>query len=277
MSPLLVGTAEHRSRKRGDHENQRGGPIMKTTSPRSGVSMLAAIAVATLTTGQACVAFAQDKSKLPDPPYQIAGTYHVMVGVVWDEAMLKKMLPPGMKPVKELSGAFNIYQATRGYGIAPYSSVYAWADVEGYDSANGTKGRWMLAGAYGPDERVAVVLRDVMGFPVRTGTATLEETTSGRRATGMVNGNSVVVAEVKSSALPCDSVATTLNSPVQIKGKILVNQIPATGDWCGAEPISLKITAPAGDPFAALVPVKVVWAGEFRNGAFAFSRPVPKP
>lgn len=250
---------------------------MKTTLQRSGVSILGAITVAVLAAGQACIAYAQDKSKLPDPPYQVTGTYNVIVGVVWDEAMLKKMLPPGMKPVKELTGAFNIYQATRGYGVTPYSAVYAWADVEGWDSADGTKGRWMLAGAYGPDERVSIAMRDIMGWPTRVGMSNLEETNTGRRATGMVNGRSVVEAEVKSSALPCDAVAGTLNYPVQIKGKILVNQIPFAGDWCGAEPVSLKVTAPAGDPFAVLVPVKVVWAGEFRNGAFALSRPVPKP
>lgn len=222
--------------------------------------------------------FAQDKSKVPpNLPYQVAGTNHIIVGVVWEEAMLRKMLPAGVKPVKELTGAYNIYQASRGYGITPYNSVYAWADVEGYDSADGTKGRWMLAGAYGPDEKATTATRDMMGFPVRNGTTILEETTQGRRATGLVNGQPVVVAEVKSSALPCDAAAGTLNYPVQIKGKILVNQIPFSGDWCAAEPVSLKIVAPAGDAFATLVPAKVVWAGEFRNGSFAFSRPVPRP
>ena len=221
--------------------------------------------------------FAQDKSKAPpDPPYQIAGTNHVIVGVIWDEAMLRKMLPAGVKPVKEFTGAFNIYQASRGYGITPYNAVYAWADVEGFDSADGAKGRWMLAGAYGPDEKTTTAARDIMGFPARNGTSILEETTEGRRATGLVNGQPVVVAEVKSSALPCSAAAGTLNYPVQIKGKILVNQIPFSGDWCAAEPVSLKIVAPAGDVFATLVPAKVVWAGEFRNGAFAFIRPVPR-
>jgi hypothetical protein len=250
---------------------------MQQTSQHRKIPVLPAIAVIALAAGATPVVAAEDASKLPEPPYQVAGTYHVIVGVVWDEAMLKKLLPPGVKPVKELSGAFNIYQATRGYGISPYSSVYAWADIEGFDAPDGTKGRWMLAGAYGPDEKTSTALREFMGLPVRNGTAQLEETVSGRRAIGMVNGHNVVEAEVRSSALPCAAAAGTLNYPVQLKGKILVNRIPFAGDWCGAEPVSLKVTAPAGDPFAALVPVKLVWAGEFRNGAFSFSRPVAKP
>lgn len=73
------------------------------------------------------------------------------------------------------------------------------------------------------------------------------------------------------------AVAGTLNYPVQIKGKIFVNQIPFSGDWCAAEPVSLKVVASAGDVFSTLVPAKVVWAGEFRNGSFAFVRPVSRP
>ena len=231
-----------------------------------------AIALFTLSTPAA----SQSKTP-PDLPYLGSGSNNIIIGVVWDEAMLKKMLPPGIKPVKELTGAYNIYQASGGYGVTPYSAVYAWVDVEGYDSADGTKGRWMIAGAYGPDAKATTAFRDLLGFPVRNGNVVLEETVQGRRGTGKVNGQPVVIAEVKSSALPCDPVAGTLIYPVQMKGKILVNQIPYAGDWCAAEPVSFKVVATAGDVFAKLVPAKVVWAGEFRNGTFALSAPVTRP
>ncbi|UCD68807.1 MAG: hypothetical protein JSW48_01480, partial [Betaproteobacteria bacterium] len=61
------------------------------------------------------------------------------------------------------------------------------------------------------------------------------------------------------------------------KGKMPVNQIPFAGDWCAAELVSFKVVAPAGDVFAKLVPAKVIWAGEFRNGTFAMAAPVTKP
>jgi hypothetical protein len=50
-----------------------------------------------------------------------------------------------------------------------------------------------------------------------------------------------------------------------------------TLDLCKAEVISVKVTAPPGDPFAALHPAKVLGAVELKNGAFSFSRPVPAP
>src|SRR4249920_1991722 len=87
---------------------------------------------------------AQDK--LLPPPYQMAGTNHVLIGVVWDEAAIRKALPSGITPVKEMTGGINIYQAERGYVIGQYQSAYFWVDIEGFDSPDGTKGRWMLAG-----------------------------------------------------------------------------------------------------------------------------------
>lgn len=233
-------------------------------------------AIAALTLGWKAAHAQQAASSPPEPPYQISGTHHIMIGVIWDEATLKKLLPAGVKPVKDLTGAFNLYKASGGYGISPYTSAYAWADVEGFDSADGTKGRWMLAGVYGPSQATTIATRDIMGFPTRNGITEMEETTQGLRAVGSVNGQPVVIAEVKSSPLPCQPIAGTLNYPVQIKGQIMVNQIPYSGSGCGAEAVSLKIVAPAGDPFASLAPAKMTWAAEFRNGAFAFLRPVAK-
>lgn len=231
------------------------------------------IAIALLTFSNPAVS---DSNTPLDPPYLVDGSNHIIIGVVWDAAMLKKMLPSGITPVKELTGAYNIYHASRGYGVTPYNSVYAWVDVEGFDSADGTKGRWMLAGVYGPDPKTTAAFRDVLGLPVRNGTVVHEETVQGRRSTGQINGQPIVIAEVKSSAVPCSPVAGTLNYPVQMKGKILVNQIPYAGNWCAAEPVSLKVVAAAGDVFAKLVPAKVLWAGEFRNGTFALSAPTAK-
>lgn len=222
-----------------------------------------------------CIAAASAQDKAPAPPYQIAGSNHVIVGVAWDEAAVRKALPPGIKPVAGAAGAINIYTASRGYGIAPYSSVYFWVDVEGFDSPDGTKGRWMLVGAYGPNDVTSQVLRDMSFFPVRNGTSRAEATADGKRAIGTVNGQDVVVAEIKSSTDPCDTVSGLLNYPVINNSKqIMVNIIPYVGDACKAEPVSVSVTAPAGDPFAAFNPVKVLWAAEFKNAAFSFHRPV---
>jgi hypothetical protein len=212
---------------------------------------------------------AQDK--VLQPPFQMAGTNHVIVGVEWDEAVIKRVLPAGIKAVKGATGAINIYQVDRGFGIAPYQSVYMWVDIEGFDSPDGTKGRWMLAGAYGPKPETSKLLKEVYGMPVRNGTSRMEATAAGKRAVGSVEGVDVVVAEIRTSD-ECGPVGGVLNYPT---AKKVVNVIPFTGTWCKAEPVAVEIVAPAGDPFAQFKPAKVVWAGEFRDGAFAFANPVP--
>lgn len=68
------------------------------------------------------------------PPYLVAGSNHIIVGVVWEEAAVRRALPAWVTPVEGMTGAINIYQAERGYGLTPYQSAYFWVDVEGYDS-----------------------------------------------------------------------------------------------------------------------------------------------
>lgn len=241
---------------------------MGAASPRKTVGRKRMALASTLL---AAAGVAQAQGSLPMPPFQMAATNHVIVGVAWDESVIAKMLPAGIRPVAGAPGAINIYTADRGFGIAPYQAVYFWVDVEGFDSPDGTKGRWMLAGAYGPNDNTSTVLREVYGFPVRNGSARLERTADGKRATGLVGGKEVVVAEVKSSD-ECGAAGGLLYYPTV---KRVVSEIPFAGDWCKAEPVSVNVVAPAGDVFAALKPVKLLWAGEFRNGAFSFGWPTP--
>lgn len=215
--------------------------------------------------------------RAPAPPFQNAGTNHVLVGVTWDEATVQAMLPPGVRAVAGAPGIVNIYQVARGYGLAPYSAAYLSVDVEGYDSADGTKGRWLLGGVYGPDEKVAAALREHFGFPVRTGSSRTVNMGSKRRATGMMNGEAVITVDIKPSG-KCQAGAGTINYPGQIAGgPVMVMQVPYVGDICGAEPMSVKVTAPAGDPMARLQPVKLLWSIEMRDGSFPFTRPVAMP
>lgn len=185
---------------------------------------------------------AQAQGSLPTAPFQMAATNHVIVGVAWDESVIARMLPAGIRPVAGAPGAINIFTVDRGFGIARYQPVYFWVDVEGFDSPDGTKGRWMRAGAYGPNDNTSAVLREVHGFPVRNGSTRLERTADGKRATSLVGGKEVVVAEVKSSD-ECGAAGGPLCYPT---AKREVNENPFAGGWCNAEPVSVIVVAPAG-------------------------------
>jgi hypothetical protein len=174
-----------------------------------------------------------------------------------------------------MTGAINIYQADMGYAIGPYQSAYFWVDIEGFDSPDGTKGRWMLAGVYGPEAKTSAALKEYYGLPVRVGTSRFEPTTDGKRAIGTVNGQDFITVEIKSDPGPCEPVAGLLNYPglPASSKQLVVNVIPYVGDGCKAEPVSVNVNAPPGDLFGGFPIAKVVWAAEFKNGAFSFSTP----
>jgi hypothetical protein len=237
-------------------------------------AMMAVMALVTM--AGSAVAQADD-GKVPPPPWQVHVSDYLIVGVVWNEATLRKALPPGIKAVAGMTGGIAVYKSDGGYGISPYDSAYGYVDIEGFDTAQGTKGRWILQGMYGPDEKVAAAIRGAYGWSVRAGAVTFTETARGRRGVASIGGRDVLDVELNLSALPCSPVGGINHYVAGTAAKPVVNQIPFTGQWCGGEPVKANVVAPADDPFAALVPAKIIWAGEFRDGAIAFTRPVAKP
>ena len=113
------------------------------------------------------------EEQVQPPPYEIAGLNIVTVNVVWDDAAVRKALPRGIEPVKGMTGGINIYNTERGYVVGPYSAAYFWVDIEGFDSPEGIKGRWMLAGVYGPQPKTTAAFQ-ASGFPIRSGTSRFE-------------------------------------------------------------------------------------------------------
>ncbi len=217
----------------------------------------------------------QAADQLSPPPYLVTGLNGVEINVVWDEAAVRKALPRGIEPVKEVTGGINIYSVERGNVVAPYSAAYFYVDVEGFDSPDGVKGRWMLAGAYGPDPKTSEALRQYNGLPVRPGSSRIESTADGKHAVGTVNGHDVITADFKPVPGSCQPAAVRLNyvalAPQGEQPE--VNHIPFVGEICKAEPVSAKIVAPSGDPFAAFSIVKVTGVSETKNGAATFTTP----
>jgi hypothetical protein len=236
------------------------------------------LGISLMTGAGLAVAFTPSKAedKIQPPPYQLAGLNGVTLGVVWDEAAIRKALPPGIEPVKGMTGGINIYSAERAYVIGPYSSTYYFVDIEGFDSPEGIKGRWMLAGVYGPQAKASAAFK-ASGFPVRPGTSRSEPTADGKRAIGTVNGQDFITAEYKSVPGSCEPAAIELNYVTMSPQaeQLVVSTIPGVLDACKAELVSAKVDAPSGDPFAAFPIAKVVGISEFRNGSFAPGIPQP--
>jgi len=204
------------------------------------------------------------------PPYLVGGANHVLVGVVWDEAPIRAALPSWVPVGKDMTGVIDISQTGEVYGLAPYQAAYFSVDLEGMDSPSGVKARWILQGVYGPQDDASVPFKHWYGLPVRKGTSRFEATAEGKRAIGTLNGQDFVSVEIKSLVESCEPKALSLNY-VTPEGLI---EIAVTGQACKAQPVSVEVHAPPGDPFAAFRPIKVLWAAEYKDASFAITRAI---
>jgi|tagenome__1003787_1003787.scaffolds.fasta_scaffold20704946_1 hypothetical protein len=229
-----------------------------------GMGMIAGVALAVASSSKAA-------DEIQPPPYQAAGMNGVSVSVVWDEATIRKALPPGIEPAKGMTGGINIASAERVYPFGSYSVTYFYVDVEGFDSPEGIKGRWMLAGVFGPQTNPSAAFKTYYGLPVRPGTSHSELSADTKRAVGTVDRQDFVTIEYKSVSGSCKPVAILLNY-ISLSPKtkeIGVLKAPFVGDFCKAELVSAKVNAPSGDPFSDYPISKFVGVSEFRNGSSA--------
>jgi len=209
----------------------------------------------------------------------MTGTHGIEVGYALDEPTVRKLLPAGIEPVKELSGGFELYVSPGGYGLAPYSAFNIFVEVEGIDMPDGRKGRWMLTGNYGPSEQVAQALREHYGYPITAGSARFEQKGNEWIWTGTAKGSDFIEVRVRRKSASCE-MHTGLDlwparSPA---GTIVVNEIPATYCWRDVELVSVRVLAGANDTIGALQPGNkpISYAVEWENGAWSFTRPVPR-
>jgi hypothetical protein len=161
--------------------------------------------------------------------------------------------------------------------LGAYSAAYFYVDVEGFDSPEGIKGRWMLAGVYGPQVKTSAALKAYSGFPVRPGTSRVGSGSDDRRAIGTVSGQDFVTAEIKAVPGSCSAGAISVHylalSPET--DQVTLTKIPFVGDLCKADLVSVKITPPPGDALATYTIAKAVGASEIRNGSFTIEAPQP--
>ncbi len=235
---------------------------------------LAVVPILTLGLWFPCAANADEAA--PPPPYLIEGLSYISVGLEYDPAVLSKLLPADVQPIADVTGGFNIYHAEGGYGFGSYSAAYFYVDIEGFDSADGMKGRWMIQGVYGP-QSVSDAIKTYYGWPVRLGGSRHEYTPGGRRAVGFVGDADFVEVAITTDRAKCQPISGIVNYVGMPEGAsgMVVNTIPFAAKWCPAELVSLDVSAPDGDPIAQLGELKPLFAGELLEGRAALTQPMP--
>jgi len=205
------------------------------------------------------------------PPYQMAGVRLLLTGIVFEEGSLDGQLPPGVEPAEGLTGHVVAYTCDTSYPFGAYTGMYISADVEGYDAADGSKARVMLATAYGPDPEPADLMGRYVGFPTSVGSARVEQTSRGIRATATTAGEDFFVTELAIS--PTRTNAAGILRWVSVHdatGEVVVSDEPWIGDFAEGTLVDASFTAPVGTIFEPYRVADFQWAAEIGSSAFAF-------
>jgi hypothetical protein len=207
----------------------------------------------------------------PPPPWLMTGADTVTIALTWNEEGVAALLPAGVVPADDLSGGVNVYYTEGGYGFGPYTSAYAYVNVQGWDSSSGAPARYILGGWYGPDPKVAAAMRARFGAAVATGE-------SSQRAEGDDwigeggDGTGAIRVRVTPSG-DCVPAAGALNyvGPREPGLGLGLMKVPFEGEFCPATPVSVEIEAPEGSPMATLEATSMLGGGQLKNGSFSFT------
>ncbi|MEO1193943.1 MAG: hypothetical protein AAFY02_19460 [Pseudomonadota bacterium] len=230
--------------------------------------------VATALLGLALPAAAETKPA-PPPPYLMKGMDSTLFAVTWEPGTIDHLLPEGITPVEGHAGGINLYSVAQGYGLSPYSSAYFYVSVEGYDSPDGTPGRYVFGGFYGPAAVAEAMVRHY-DFKVRDGIAVQLVEDGVTTATAQMQGEPMFSIKVKNAASDCPAIAGTVNyvSPSASGDGMTVLEIPFAGDFCQGEAEGgLEVTAPEGDVLNGPKVAKILAAGHLKNASFSFTQP----
>jgi hypothetical protein len=252
--------------------------------------MIRLLAAAILIASVFAPVHAQEKINQPDPatqssiaanalpPYLITSAEHLIILFEADESAITSILPPGLKPAEGNIVGLNMYHAQHAVGLVPYTASYLWVNLAGFDSSDGTKGRWMVEGWYAP-EPVPTVFKNQLGIPVQLGITRFER--SGNRLHAILNSGNVDLIDAAIEVKDTNPISsnTVLKYPAWRKNvpaaasrepasDIVVNRIPITGELTPASVVSLEFHLQSSDAAKVLQPKRLLDAMYFKSTAF---------
>jgi hypothetical protein len=157
-------------------------------------------------------------------PLQHRGSQLVEVGVAFDEAAVRALLPEGLTPASGFTGGFALYKTDDQSAAAGTPSGYIWFDV----SYRGTARYIVTSFVAGDQTNESLILAE----------ATLDESDP-----DLLHG---------------------IVGPQGIGGSLRVAQSPIIADWCEAEVHFVRVMAEPEEALDGLVPLRVLWAGVAR-------------
>ena len=206
-------------------------------------------------------------------PYVVRGNTHMLIGVTFDEAAVREILPAGLEPAEGMSGGIQVYNSGGGEGVAAYSRSYAWVDLAGYDSITGSKGRYILWLA---DTAHAEKMGKI-GYITTAGDVSLGETDGSLTGVVKVGGAEVWTGSVEAG--DCGPGTGSINYPSMPKwgDSMAVTQYAFAGKFCGAKMTAIEFKVSGDHPLAKLNPQPAGWAAVARDLSFSATPAMPLP
>jgi hypothetical protein len=216
---------------------------------------------------------AAQASSTPKPPYLISVTDSLSIVFEADESALKSLLPPNIKPAASNTGGLNMYQAAKVLGLVPYTCSYLWIDIDGFDSPDGTKGRWPVQGWLDP-EPVPTAFKSQLGFSTELGVTRFEHEGNRIHATLSSNGANLLDATIalkEGSPSAAGGLVNEFGSRRNLSGgvaqgatsDIVVNRVPYTAEVSAASPVSSAFHFRTSDAVKVLQPKRLLAAFHF--------------
>ena len=199
---------------------------------------------------------------LPEGPYTLGDGDFIFLGVEWDAESIEDFLPNGIEPVSALTGGINIYFTNEGPWT--WDGAYYWIDVEGFDSPDGTKGRFVMAGQYGPTSVMPTIVSQKYAFPnIRRGSTRHEVSGDEIRSFMTLAGKDLVETRIKMTG---DCYSKKYSNTLYYLGEnsevgIMVLEIPYDMHlMCPAKPEAVIVKAAGMDPYSKMKISKMTWA-----------------
>ena len=215
----------------------------------------------------AALPFVANADESGHPPYIVRGNNHILIGVSLDEIAVRAALPAGIEPTEGVTGGYNVYRSGGGYNTPAFTRAYVWVDVEGHDSASGSKGRWVLWGVTGPGAERS----QADGYDIHDGSAALIEHGATITGTAEQNGSKILRVEIERGDGGCTPAAGMSNYLVTLPatGKLAMHQYLFAADICGSTPVSIQVLVGNDHPLAKFKPTALLWAAQAKDLSFA--------
>ena len=198
------------------------------------------------------------RGKDPEPPFQKLATDVLWVGFKIDRARVAPFVPAGLVLSEASIGVLGIYQASTGFGLAPYRRALVGVSVEGV--AGSDAGEGMLVVGNVMDEPGAGRLRRLYSRETTTGTARTW------RDEGLLHGAAEVdgVEWVRATVRPTGRARRNMSGVDTFFGMteagLIKHADSNVSDIIEAEVVSVEFTDAAPELFRAFRPTDFVFA-----------------